>query len=983
MRYNRRTAKLLREASLLLVVPAVLLLAPAAYAQDESGETPGDESSLDDTEDEALILVTGTRIRGVAPVGSDLLQLDQEAMAKTGQLSTADILAEVPAVLTLGAGNSYVGGASQGTADLNALSFNKSPNIHGFGPQATLSLVNGHRVPYDGANMNTFDGDNIPVQMLQRIEIVPDGTSATYGADAISGTVNYIMRAPFTGLEFYAQYGLADGQDSYQLTGVGGYEWGSGGIVVSYQHADSDALHAGSRTSLYDDDFTAIGGPGSSNQANPGNIIVNGVSYAIPFGQDGKALTLSQFGAAGSANTQNVWTGYDAIPQFERDQVAVNLRQDITDWLEFHADGFWSKRDFDIALYNAAANNRNLLTIPNSNFYSPCNHSLAGAPAALVVACGMGSLTVAYNTINDIGPGRRTGYTETYDSAAGFNIDLFGDWKADVYASYGQNRGKNTNTLYFGNSLGSLPALADPTPAAFNPFCDGTAFDCGNSGYADAIFGFNTLHITTTYENQIYAANFDGSLFVLPGGNVRLAVGAEHLRAKFINANDFATTVNRRHVTSGFAELYVPIFGADNAIPGFRSLELTGAVRVDDYNDVGSTTNPKFGINWSPTDWLKLRGSYGTSFRAPGLVDNDPNSQRGYLVPTFPGTVIDPSLCPTCASSPTDIAIYQALGGAAGNLIPESSESWSLGFEVAPPDSGVNIGVTYWNVNYTNQVATPVYNVGAYQAINLGYFDSQIIFNPMYFPANAASNPEAFFGPYPYDASNANCSAVTGMTITTQALYDQLITCLNAGGNGPILGAPSTNVAAITNSHRLNSGSTHGDGFDISASYDWSAGAGSWHLGAIASYILNWKVSPIQGAPVIDQVNNFGYPLRLRARAEAAWSGGVGPGELTLAGYLNYSNDYEIDQALLPVGVSSQYTSIDSFTTVDLAVHYDFGNDASSILDGIGLTVSAQNVFDAHPPFVVNTSSTASIQFDPSNASPLGRFVQFAVSKKF
>ena len=241
MHHRRLASVLLRGSACVLISTATGFAATAAHAQDQtatSGSVEGaptpaaTDASATGPADQAEIVVTGTRIRGVAPVGSDLLQLDSAALEKTGQLSTADILAKVPSVLTLGSGSSYSGGSNQSTSDLNAMGFNKSPNLRGFGPQATLSLVNGHRVPYDGANMNTFDGDNIPVQMLQRIDIVADGGSALYGADAISGTVNYVMRAPFTGFEVYGQYGTADGQDSWQTTAVGGYDWGSGGIVV-------------------------------------------------------------------------------------------------------------------------------------------------------------------------------------------------------------------------------------------------------------------------------------------------------------------------------------------------------------------------------------------------------------------------------------------------------------------------------------------------------------------------------------------------------------------------------------------------------------------------------------------------------------------------------------------------------------------------------------------------------------------------------
>ncbi|WEK46448.1 MAG: TonB-dependent receptor [Candidatus Andeanibacterium colombiense] len=978
---------LLKGVSLSAIVPATLVCAPA-FAQSDSADSaaapaadaaPADKSPADD------IIVTGTRIRGVAPVGSAVVQLDQEAMTKTGQLSTADILAKVPSVLSLGSGNSYSGGSTQGTSDLNALSFNKSPNLRGFGPQATLSLVNGHRVPYDGAAMNTFDGDNIPVQMLQRIDIVADGTSANYGADAISGTVNYVMRAPFTGLEVYGQYGTADGQDSWQGTAVGGYDWGSGGIVVSYQHAHSDRLKASARPDLYNDDFSPYGGPSSSIYSSLGNIVYNGNTYALPSGQDGSNVTLAQIGAAGTANTQNVWTGYDAIPRFKRDQVAANFRQEVVPGVEIYADGFYSKRDYDLALFSTAVNNRNLLTVPNSNYYSPCNHDLTGASADLLAACSAGSLTVAYNNVGDGGPGTRSGFTRTWDATGGIKVDLFGNWRANAYASFGKSFAHASNTLYFGNGLDNNPvlaaALALGTPDAFNPFCDGTALDCGNGQYAGDIFAGNTFDIDTTYKSQDYALNLDGSLFALPGGDVRLAVGGEYLKAKFINANSFGATVNRRSIKSGYGELFVPIFGAANAVSGIHRLELTAAIRADDYSDVGTTVNPKLGLNWAPTDWLKFRGSYGTSFRAPTLVDNDPYSQTGYIPAVVSGDLITAD-CTGCGGS--DITIYQALGGAAGNLKPESSTSWSLGLDIVPPSSGVNISVTYWNTKYTGQVSTPVYNVGTVQAINLGYYDSGIIYNPSYFPDKAANNPVAFFGPFPINSGNADCVAVNGQAITSQGLYDQMIGCINAGGTqGPVLGLPSSDVAAVTNGHRLNAGSTHADGIDVAASYDWAAGANAWHIGVIGSYINSWKVSPLPGAPVIDQVNKFGYPLRFRGRLDGSWSRDVGPGSLTLAGYVNYANGYTIDPVLLPTGLTGDYTHIASYTTVDLAVHYDFDDQDSVLLKGLSFTISAQNVFDRGPPLVINSSNTASIRFDPSNASPLGRVVQLQVAKKF
>src|SRR5690606_5068701 len=117
------------------------------------------------------------------------------------------------------------------------------------------------------------------------------------------------------------------------------------------------------------------------------------------------------------------------------------------------------------------------------------------------------------------------------------------------------------------------------------------------------------------------------TLFSLPGGDVRVAIGAEHYDINIKTSQlrgrlgaQTATALDRnRDVTSAYGEVLLPIFGDGNATPGFERLDLSIAGRYDRYSDVGSTFNPKFGVNWRPTKDVKLHASYGTSFRAPGL----------------------------------------------------------------------------------------------------------------------------------------------------------------------------------------------------------------------------------------------------------------------------------------------------------------------------------------------------------------------------
>ncbi|HEU4705251.1 MAG TPA: TonB-dependent receptor, partial [Sphingomicrobium sp.] len=706
-------------------VSALALALPAA-AQDTSADTAADEAAPgEEVPAEGVIVVTGTRIAGEAPVGTAIVQLDEKDIEATGLSSTADILNTVPSILKLGGGDNYAGGQAQQANTINSFSFNKSPNIRGLGVGATLSLVNGHRVPYEGGNMNSFDGDNYPAQMIQRIDVVQDGGSALYGADAIAGTVNYILRRPEDTLEFYGGYRENDGQRAYQVTGIAGVEWGEGsahegGFIASYQYSDQDAFEAAARPDLYNDDLSPYGGPPSSLYSAPGNVVVNGVYYGIPFGQDGTDLTLSELSS--TPNRFNTWTGIEVIPAVEAHRASINFEQNVTDWLRIFGDALYVHRDFAINGPNSSTSNRvtnfgQLPQIPNSNPYSPCNpaHYPGGVvtgPANLVAACQTGSIAVAYSTVYDIGPPMRTGTTETWTYGGGLDVDLPADWNLTISAFAGTHDAPSVTT-----QTGGAPA---PVFATFNFFCDPTSFRCTDQATADSILARGVSLINRTkYEMQVYSATADGPLFSLPAGDVKLAVGYERYEGSLLNQNNFGgNNFNPRKVDSVFGELFAPIVGPDAEVPGLYKLELNGSLRYDSYSDAGDTTNPRIGVNWWPVPDLKVFGSWGTSFRAPGLADNDPFSQTGVIPLSVAGTQISPSICAACQAVPFG-AIYQPLGGANRDLEPETSETYAFGADWTPDSvPGLLVSAKYWWISYEGQVTTPAFNVGSINAIN-------------------------------------------------------------------------------------------------------------------------------------------------------------------------------------------------------------------------------------------------------------------------
>jgi iron complex outermembrane receptor protein len=967
-----------------------------AYGQGDDADPQASRAVLASGASDEVI-VTGTRIAGEAPVGVAPVQLDDEDIKKTGMSSIADILNTVPSILRLGSGDNFAGGQAQQANTINSFNFNKSPNIRGLGVGATLSLVNSHRVPYEGGNMNSFDGDNYPTQMIQRIEVVQDGGSALYGADAIAGTVNYILRQPEDTLEVYGGYRKNDGQEGWFVTGVGGLAWGEGtdkegGVIVSYQHSFQDPFEASARPDLYNDDFSPFGGPPSSLFSAPGNVVVNGNYYGIPSGQDGTNLTLSDLNA--TPNVFNTWTGIEVIPEVEADRVAANFEQNITDWLRVFGDGLYVHRDFMVRGPNSSTSNRatffgQLPQIPNINPFSPCNpgHYPGGVvtgPAELVAACGMGSIGVAYSTVFDIGPPMRTGETETWTFGGGFDVDLPRDWSLTLSAFAGAHDAPSVTT-----QTGGAPA---PNFATFNFFCDPAVFQCTDEATAQSILAFAlNLENRTKYEMQVYSASANGPLFSLPAGDVKLALGFEQYEGSLLNQNNFGgNNFNPRSISSVFGELFVPLVSPDAGVPGIYELEFNVSGRYDDYSDAGSTTNPRVGVNWRPMEGVKFFGSWGTAFRAPGLADNDPFSQTGVIPIVTLGSQISSAVCGACQGVPFG-TIYQVIGGANRDLTPETSESFAIGVDWTPPSvSGLRVSAKYWWLSYEGQISTPAFNVGSVNAINQQIYNSQIIYNPTLFPDLATDNPVAFFGDFPtIDASNPACEAVLGQAVTTPALYDSMITCYNTGGEvGGLFGPPTfpSGVFALVSGRRINAGKTVGDGIDFELAYSFDTGMGAWNLGAVATYTLGWEVSPLAGAPVVKEVNQLGFPLTFQARGSIGWQNDFSIGRVFANTFVNFRNSYEIDTAQLPVGVDPSFAEIDSYTTVDFSIGLDTGDAFGSALgDGVTFVFSVQNLFDADPPLVVNQAGLAgsSLRFDPTYGSPLGRVFQFQLGKKF
>lgn len=877
---------------LLVGAAAAGIIAPGlASAQDGEPETASAESG-------DVITVTGSRIRGVAPVGSPLIQLDRGEIEQSSAVTTDRLIRELPQVFDLGVSEN-----SRGQAGGNSnITYGNSVNLRGIGPYATLILVNGHRAV---TNTRSLDPSVMPTLALERVEVVADGASAIYGSDAIAGVVNLIPRTSFDGFEVLGRYSVADDFDEYQVGGVFGKTFDRGRVMIAYEHVERSNLSGDDRSFFTADQRDQGGRDFRVNQCAPGTIIVDGVTYAIPEG----GVTPANAGSLtpDTANLCSSQQGQDLFPETSYDSVYGNYAFDITDNLTFFGDGYFSHRDF--RRYGAYPNTT--LTVPDTNafFVDPSGS-------------GATSVQVGYNFMNDFPKSQTAGGTESWQAVNGLRLALPNDWQAEVSVGYGKS--DDTSNSYDGiNNAALNAALASSDPAtAFDPFGLNRTSQAVLDGINNQIFLAPTLN-----ELLLYTANLDGPIFNIGGNQARLAVGFERQEidsslgsARGAPTNQVVFRDFSRNVNSGYAELFLPVVGGANASQGLERLELTAAVRYDDYSDVGDTLNPKFGIVYAPTGSISFRGSYGTSFRAPlfGSIYGNSNAMfvQRYLDPT----------------SPTGTTVGLARSGPNLDLAPEEATTWTAGADWSPTEN-LTFALTYFNVKYEGQV-------------NAYLSDLAIL-----------GREAAFEG--------------TGLILRGQAAADQVQEFLDQGI--PILGAPPSPITLFVDGRNYNLGVSKTAGFDFQAGYGFETQSlGSFDFNLNGTWLTKYEVAITDQAELVDRLDTLFNPLDFKARASATWRYGASTARVQVTYVGGYENDF-----VTPV------QQVDAYKPIDLSWRYDL-SDVGGLANGLTLGVDVRNIFDEDPPYVnIAPSGNGSGGYDATTTNPVGRTFSFSLNKRF
>ncbi|MBO9601077.1 MAG: TonB-dependent receptor [Novosphingobium sp.] len=969
-----------------------LLQAAPALAQDDGKDTtvPDGKAASDDasTDVNEIVVVgsTGTNISGVKPVGSEAVTLDREQIQATGMTTAADVVRTLPQVRNIDAyheGGTQASGANSQQG--NAI------NLRGLGSAATLTLVDGHRVVATGAASNFTEANQVPLAAIERIEVIADGASAIYGSDAVAGVVNYVLRKDFEGIEASVRVSNNSGGWEYTPGVTAGTHWNldgrPGNIIVSYEYTHRNPWLA-SNSPWTRQDLRSVGGPdlrinGATNSAgSPGNIFVSPppfapappntaipragstIYYGLPDSATGVGLTLADL----RLNDPNlIDTSYytDYTGKLERHHVSAFFNQEVTDWLSLFAEGSYSHRHtFSRQMGGGVATGSLLnVTVPayfinpvtmQPDFTKPNPAYISGIPG---VAPGS-PISVGYNISGSTGLQNWDNLVKDYNVTGGIDLTLPGGWKGEGYFTHGYD--DSCNVCNFGNNI-------DPTAVQYlidtgkiNPF------STAQISPADLamIEGDNIQEGFNTFDDWVL--KFDGPLFDLPGGTVRSAFGGEIAKIANWNINganrgplnvfaldtDKDRSIGRREIDSVFGELYVPIVGPAMNVPLIQELTVDGAVRYDNYSDVGSTTNPKVGVTWVVNDMLTLRGSWGTSFRAPGLPDVNPAAvSAGFVISGFPnswpGTV--PSASCFDPSNPATCSVNAAMFVLANpDIGPERATNWSLGGDFTPVRN-LRFSATYYNISYKDRILGPDV-ITAWLGGGAPDFGG--------------------YGKFIIPVNNTNVTGPNTCTLdpALQAFLDRPI--LYGGGiTNPCL------VNVILDGRETNLAATRQDGIDAAVNYTVPITDGSVNFNLAVNTVLNNTQQVVAGGPFVDVKNHQDQPVEWRGRASIGmfWRGF----NATLFG--NYTGSYTNYQAVDPLDNSVvPPQKVDSWTTFDLTLGYS-GEQLGSFLKGYRLGVTVQNLFDRDPPLMITSQGA----FNSSYSNPYGRTFTLQVSTSF
>ncbi|MDP3748098.1 MAG: TonB-dependent receptor [Phenylobacterium sp.] len=647
------------------------------------------------------VIVTGSRIKreditGVGPA----TVVSQEQIARAGITNVEALLQRLPA--SAGAAgnqtNAYWTGNGYGTAQVN---------LRGLGINRTLTLINGRRVVNGGTGANSApDLNMIPTAIIGRMDVLKDGASAIYGADAVAGVVNIVTLDKYQGLKLSAKYGVTDESDGgeYNVDVLWGLRGERGGVTAALTYQKTEVVNLASRAPC---GLGEVGGAlvcVSSASTIGGRAVLNGQQINFNQTPGGNGNFFEPYSAAKHNFNSNPFL--NAVSPLERISTAFLADYELTDKVSLFAEFFFTHRESNQIATPGTLRN---LAISATNPTNPTGQNI----------------TVIQRRLAEPGPRQFFQETDTYRFVGGAKGSIVGDWTWEAAVNWGRNTGIDgmtniANKERVNNTLNT--AICSAAAGATIPCADYLGAGDVTQQVLDYILF--TSRDSGGNEQRSVTADVTGTVFQLPAGPLLAAAGLVYRDEEGWRNPDALTVLgiantNQQDPISGktkakeaYLELSAPLL-AD--LPMVRKLELDGAVRYSDYDLFGSNTTYKVGLNWTVIDSLRLRATFGTGFRIPSVPELFGGVAEGNLTTTDPcsrySTSGNATLIANCQASGVP-AGYVQLGntvlttvGGNQNLQPETAETLTLGLVWQPTQvSGLSVTVDYFDIKIKDAI---------------------------------------------------------------------------------------------------------------------------------------------------------------------------------------------------------------------------------------------------------------------------------------
>ncbi|MBO9579703.1 MAG: TonB-dependent receptor [Sphingobium sp.] len=976
-----------------------------AYAQDNAAASQ--DTAADEAAPAEPIVITGSRIvrrdyQANSPIQTASAELFQNSSSSAIETSLNKLPQFSPTAKVPTAGGDIQPTATNtpGAATIS---------LRGIGANRNLVLINGRRATPSNASM-AVDINTIPAAAIDRVEIISGGASSTYGADAVAGVTNFIMKKNFQGLALDAQIGTTQHGDNteWTMSGIMGTNFADdkGNISIAFSTNTRKAAYQRDR-SWYRDLWANpnIGGtqffPGLSgyylDYANlPDAAVINGIfnQAATPLGNMGYTIYANPNGTATTGfdalSTQGAYRatvvdGYNykklangqlaknntdnlLILPLERYNVYARGNYEINDWLSVFGEANFSKVATSTVQEPGPITSGWSVLVPNDG---------RALPTELQTVINSRTDPTQPWALRALLPFNRASKTDvfTYNITAGIDGKIPGtDWTWELFAQQGESE---TNVLQTGFvSLNRLRAVM----SAPNWGAGFTA--SGNAGAPDFGFGAATARCTSginpfnytqkisqdcidavstnlktraVMQQSVWEFDAQGSLFALPAGNVSAAVGASYRSNQYHFDNDTYVTqgtmfndqvlglypsgnsVGRLEASEIYGELLVPVLAN---IPLIKKLELELGARASDYNTTGTSYTYKALASWDVTNWLRLRGGYNRSERAPNIGELFLAAQQTFAFAAGGdacSTANEQPYSANAATNPANAANVQALcrvlmqrsgnpnadqvyysgtqspGGAFvfptlqgnPNLKPEVADTWTLGAVISSPfDSPwlnrLRFAVDYYNIKVKDAIGAQSVDIAQRQC-----------FDTAFNPTLSASSP--------YCAGIARNT--TGALGNVQTTY-------------------------------FNNGRFRTSGLDFQLDWSSQVGPGRLSINSVLNYLLSLKSAELATLPLIEYAGTTGP-------TQNGLDGGAFRWKLfTTFGYNWGPVNVSLQWRHLP-GVKTETSATAPNTTIVGAPSYNLFNLSTGVAvrKDVSFRFGVDNLFNKAPPlFGVNTA---------------------------